>query len=62
MFPSGVFFDIEGAAEAQRLAVAETFEAIERGPGPHIGETFIVANRRRADLVVRELYARGTFV
>jgi DNA-binding GntR family transcriptional regulator len=61
MFPSGVFFGIEGSTDAQRLAVAETFEAIERGPGPHIRETFIIANRRRSDLVVRELHARGTF-
>jgi DNA-binding GntR family transcriptional regulator len=61
MFPSGVFFDIEGATDAQRQAVAETFDAIKRGPGPHILETFLRANRRRADLVVRELHARGTF-
>jgi DNA-binding GntR family transcriptional regulator len=61
MFPSGVFPDIEGSADAQRLAVAETYDAIVRGPGPHINEIFVVANRRRADLVVRELRARGTF-
>jgi DNA-binding GntR family transcriptional regulator len=61
MFPSGVFPDIDGSADAQRLAVAETYEAIRRGPGPHIQKAFVTANRRRADLVVRELRARGTF-
>jgi DNA-binding GntR family transcriptional regulator len=61
MFPSGVFSDIEGSADAQRRAVADTYDAIRRGPGPHIREVFIVANRRRADLVVQELRARGTF-
>jgi DNA-binding GntR family transcriptional regulator len=61
MFPSGVFVDIAGATDAQRRAVADTYEAILRGPGPHIREVFIVANRRRAELVVHELKQRGTF-
>jgi DNA-binding GntR family transcriptional regulator len=61
MFPSGVFFGIAGSPDVQRQAVAETYDAIRRGPGPHILETFLRANRRRADLVVDELHARGTF-
>ena len=62
MFPTGVFPEIEGAGDTQKAAVATTYAAICKGPGPHIREEFIAANRRRADLVVGELKARGTFV
>jgi DNA-binding GntR family transcriptional regulator len=61
MFPTGVFAEISGAAAVQKDAVAVTFAALERGPGPHIMEQLLAANRRRADLVVQELTARGTF-
>jgi DNA-binding GntR family transcriptional regulator len=61
MFPSGVFPEIEGATATQKAAVATTYAAITKGPGPHIRDEFIAANRRRADLVVGALRARGTF-
>jgi DNA-binding GntR family transcriptional regulator len=62
MFPTGVYTDVEGSAEVQKQAVADTYAAIVERSGPKIREAFLDANRARADLVVRALYERGTFV
>jgi DNA-binding FadR family transcriptional regulator len=62
MFPTGFFTEIKGSVDAQKAAVALTFAAIERGLGTHIRDEFIAANRRRADLVVGELRARGSLL
>jgi DNA-binding GntR family transcriptional regulator len=61
MFPTGVYTDIAGSAEVQKHAVRDTYAAIRTRSGPEIRQAFLDANRARADLVVHELRARGTF-
>jgi DNA-binding GntR family transcriptional regulator len=60
MFPTGIFFGIEGAVEIQKRAVAGMVEAIESGSGPRIREQFLQANRERADLLITQLRRVGT--
>jgi DNA-binding GntR family transcriptional regulator len=62
MFPTGVYTRIAESADVQKQAVASTYAAIVERSGPKIRQAFLDANRARADLVVRELYERGTFV